>query len=257
MADTKVYPDKHLTYWFVPAGGISNIKAPTAIQINSGVNLSEAIAWDGTDVNPSESSDLDDAAITDAATAVEPGFDQFGVALQFFYPKDMSLSTDPQVIAYETFAPGRVEGFVVRRFKPEDTNTATYMNSADEEDWVEVFKVMADYTEHDTEGEDSTKFTVNFLPQGDMSGPVLIKSSNSVVVTPASPTMTAGDVQAIVAKLDGYNITADATWSTSNSAVATVSSTGVITAHSDGTATITANYPSADSPGTVSVTVGS
>ena len=255
MTDVKVYADKHVTYWWVSDGGFVNPKAPTPAEINLGVNLSPAIAWDGTEINPDSSSDIDDAAITDSATAVEAGFDQFGGTINMFYPKDMTNLTDPYVIAYSVFAPGRISGYLVRRFIPEDVNTDTSMATAAAGDWIEVFELQADFSAHDTEGEDSTKYSITFLPQGFMSGLVQVKGSVPVVIAPPSPTMAANAVQALTASVDGEPVTFDVTWSSSAPAVASVSSGGVVTAHATGPATITAAYASASADGTATLTV--
>lgn len=255
MTDVKVYADKHVTYWWVSAGGFVNPKAPTPAEINLGVNLSPAIAWDGTEINPDASSDIDDAAITDSATAVEAGFDQFGGTLNMFYPKEMTNNADPYVLAYNVFAPGRITGYLVRRFLPEDVNTDTSMGNAAAGEWVEVFELQADFSSHDTEGEDSTKYSITFLPQGFMSGLVKVKGSDPVVVAPASPAMAANAVQPLTATIDSDPVTFDVEWSSSDPAVATVSNGGVVTALTTGTATITAASASASASGSATVTV--
>jgi hypothetical protein len=256
MADTKTYPDKHVAISFVPLAGIASIFAPTAAELNAGVNISRAIAWDGLELNPEDSSDIDDAAITDSATAVEAGFDQYGVTLPLFYPKDLTLSTDPYVIAYNIFKPGRVAGYIVRRFKPAVTTTTTYSDVYAATDWVEIFKVIADFAEQDTEGEDSTKYTVHFLPQGTMSGPVLVKAAAPVVVSPgtASITVAGAGKTKLTATLSGFDITSDVTWTSSDNTKATVQN-GVVKAVAAGTATITGTYASGTAAGTSVITV--
>ena len=256
MADVKTYPDKHVALAFVASGGIANIYAPTPAELNAGVNLSRAVAWDNLEVNPSDSSDIDDASIVDSATAVEAGFDQYGVTLPLFYPKDLTLSGDPYVIAYNTFKAGRVAGYIVRRYKPAVSTLATFSDTFAVADWVEVFKVVADFADQDTEGEDSTKYTVHFLPQGTMSGPVLVKTASPVVVAPgtASITVAGAGKTKLTATLSGYDITADVTWTSSDNTKATVSN-GVVKAVAAGTATITATYASATGAGTSVITV--
>lgn len=255
MTDIRSMPDKHLAFWFVPSGGLAVENAPTAAELNNAVVLSQAIAWDASSVNPEDSSDIDDAAITDSATAVEAGFDQYGATLNLFYPKDLSLVGDPYVIAYNTFKVGRVEGYIVRRLKPADPNTDTALDLAAAGDWVEVFKVQADYSAQDTEGETSTKYTVAFLPQGFMSGPTMVKLASAVTVTPATLSATVGDKKVLKAALGGYNITADAKWSSSDPTKATVSGNGVVTVLGTGSVTITAEHQSATGSGSSTLTL--
>ncbi len=68
---------------------------------------------------------------------------------------------------------------------------------------------------------------------------------NGIVVSPASPSIPAGTTQRFTAQgyfNDGSNhdITAEVTWTSSNTAVATIDSTGLATAVGPGTTTITA-----------------
>ncbi len=83
---------------------------------------------------------------------------------------------------------------------------------------------------------------------------------NSVALTPSNPTIsTVGNTQQLVATAT-YNdnsqvvVTNAATYSSSNTAVATVNSTGLVTAVASGNATITATY--GGTSGTTVVTVG-
>jgi len=82
---------------------------------------------------------------------------------------------------------------------------------------------------------------------------------SSISVTPANPSIPAGAIQQFTATgnySDGtsYNITTQVTWSSSNTSVATVNSTGLATAFSAGTATITATSGSILGSTTLTVT---
>jgi YVTN family beta-propeller protein len=81
-------------------------------------------------------------------------------------------------------------------------------------------------------------------------------SAKQVVVTPSEATLDVGQTQQFSAQLfqDGKPKRAMFAWSSSDPTVATVSSTGLVTAVSGGEATITATVPQATS-GTASVTV--
>lgn len=69
-----------------------------------------------------------------------------------------------------------------------------------------------------------------------------VAAATAINVTPATATLAVGDVlQLVVTDNNGYDRTAECTWTTSNAARATVSSTGRVTAVATGTAaTITA-----------------
>lgn len=255
MTDVKVYPDKHMTLTWVPDGGIADIKSPTAAELNAGVPLSSATFWDSLDVNPTESSDLDDALITDSATAVEAGFDQYAATLPFGYPKDMTLTSDPFVIAYNVFAPGRVKGYIVRRFKPADVNTSTATDAYAAGDVVDLFYVICSYASQDTEGEDSTKYIVTTLPQGSMAAQKIVVSASAPVLSDATLAVGVGASAALTATLDGFPITYRSTWTTDDDTIATVSENGIVTGVSAGTATITIANDGATGTDTCDVTV--
>ena len=93
---------------------------------------------------------------------------------------------------------------------------------------------------------------VVFRPDGPAPTPA------SVTVSPAGPSIATGATQQLSATAtydDGttQNVTSEVTWSSSSSAVATVSSAGLVTAISPGTATVTALQGSVS--GSTSVTV--
>lgn len=252
MTDIKVTPENKIKVAFVGAGGISDINAPTTTELNAGTDISRAIAFDGFEAAASESSDIDDAAITDTGNAVEAGFDQFAVTLPLFHPTDFTDTSDIYQIAYELFNAADVSGYIVVRFTPD----AAYSTAWAEGDFVSVYKVILDYVEHDTEGEDSVKYIVHFLPQGEMKENAIVAyASTDVVVLPATLSSSAGDKDVATATLGGVSITQGATWTSSNTAVATVSENGVITSVASGSATITADHPAAANPDTCAVTV--
>lgn len=97
-------------------------------------------------------------------------------------------------------------------------------------------------------------------PQGTVtscSGSVQTVQVSSVTVTPSPVSLSANETAQLLATPKDVNGTALAgktiSWTSSNSAVATVSSTGLVTAKSSGTATITATVEGVS--GTASVTV--
>lgn len=249
MADTKVFSPGLVTYWFIGEGGIADIYAPTAAEINAGINLSEAVADDGTEVNASESSDIEDRSIVDAGNAVEPGIATFAATINLFRPMNMSDLNDPYVKAYNAFKTQRVKGYIVKRVNYPWADVAT---AGDE---VSVFKVLSAYTANDTAGEDAVKFLVEFLPQGQMSIKTRVETATPVVATPDVVSLAVGDYSAVIATLGGVEETGGCVWSTDDPAIATVEH-GVIHGVSAGTATVTVTHPaSTGTAETVAVTV--
>lgn len=252
MTDVKVFQGGNITYWWVPAGGIANINSPTPAEINAGTNISAAIAADGTEVTPTDSSDIDDRSIVDAGNVVEPGFGQFNASFTLFRPASTADVNDPYVKAYNLFKTQRVAGYIVKR------RFVAYGTAAAAGDRISVFQVLSDHTANDTAGEDSVKLIVPFLPQGNMVVNTFVKTALAVTVTPSSTSIASPTGKAaIVARLGaaGTVITQGATWTSSDPSKATVSENGVITAIAAGSVTVTATHPAATTAGTVTVTV--
>lgn len=254
MTDVKAFQGKgdDITYWWIPAGGIANIKAPTASEINAGVNLSLAVAADGTEVTASDSSDINDRSIVDRGNAVEAGFDQYNAAITLFRPFDMDDTAHPYVIAYNLFKTQKVHGYIVKR-----RLQAAYTSPAVAGQMISVFKVQSDYTADDTAGEDSVKINVGFLPQGQVAINTFVGGVAAVVASVATLTGSVGGKAAVTATLGsgGPSITQGATWSSSDTTKATVSENGVVKYVAAGSATITVSHPSATAADTIAVTV--
>lgn len=252
MADTKIMSNAQVTVWWVPAAGIADFRSPTAAEVNAGINLSPAIAWDGFELGATESNDLDDRSLVDAGNAVTRGFEQFAATLPMFRSLDPNDVTSDYVKAFETFRVGRVNGYLIERVI---APTAGPMAPAAAGDVVSVYRFMSDYVSDDTEGEDSYKFEVGFLPQGELIVNTQIKNASPVTVTPATLAATVGAVETVTATLGTRDYTQGVTWVSSDPAVAQVTPNGVVVPLSAGTATISATHPAATGPGAVTVTV--
>lgn len=251
MTDTKVFPARNVSYWWVPISGIADINAPTPAEINAGVNISRSVAADSTSVTATDSTDIDDRAITDAGNAVEAGFAQYEAALNLFRPSDPNDMNDPFAVTYNLFRTQRVPGYIVKRL------LVPWEEEASAGEMISVFRVLSDYTADDTEGEDSVKLLVQFLAQGQLSVNTFVATGDAVVVSEATLTLAAGDKGLVDANLGagGPSITQGATWRSDDTSVATVSPNGVVVGIATGSADITADHPSATGPGTVTVTV--
>ena len=252
MADTKIMSNKQVTVWFVPASGIADYQSPTAAEINAGINLSPAIAWDGFELAAADSNDIDDRSLVDAGNAVTAGFEQFSASLPMFRSLNPDDTSSSYVQAFETFRPGRVHGYLIMRLLPPGGNP---LAPAAAGQVISVYRFMSDAVTDDTEGEDSYKFTVGFLPQGQVKVNTLVKTAATVTVTPTTSSVAVGAVAAATATISGRNYTQGVRWASSDSSKATVSQNGVIKGVAAGTATVTATHPAATGPGTVTVTV--
>jgi hypothetical protein len=153
---------------WVPAADVTSeatfLTAPDKDILNGGIELTEAIAWDGYDLGAQDSNKIDDRSIIDEGQVQTRGFAQFSGSLTFFREGLLSDTTGPYAIAREAFKAStdgtRPTGFLVTRI-----NKAASPDYA-AGDIVSVYKFIADAYMDNTEGEDSVKFMVNFAPQG-------------------------------------------------------------------------------------------
>lgn len=257
MADEKVTSNGHVDVWFVPAASVADYRSPTATEINnSGVRLTPAIAWDGTTFPANdESSDIDDRSLEDVGNTLSRGFAQFGAELTFFRPVEGD-TTSPYAEAWDLFKTPRVPGYLITRVLQRDVAPNTTPATAG--DWISVFRFVTSTVNDDTEGEDSVKFIVGFLPQGELSVYTQVKNATAPTVTNASGTtsLDVGDHAVLRATMGGKRATQAVNWSSSDDSVVSVSPNGVVTAVGVGTASVTASHPAASAASTaVSFTV--
>jgi len=251
MVDEKAFAAGRLNVVWVPAGGIANINAPTAAEIAAGVALSPAIAWENYELAASESDAVDDRGILDKGNASSRGAAQFGGTVSYFRPVDPTDVTDPYSTAFAAFRTPRAYGYLITRvLQNVEGEHSTFVAGND----ISVFYFVADTFIDDTEGDDSVKFTVNYQPQGQLAVYTKV-AGGTIAVTPTTLASGAGDVDKAVATVDAQDVSAGATWTTSDPEVAGVNAHGVINSVAVGTATITATYPGATGTAEVAVTV--
>lgn len=251
MVDQKAFAAGRLNVVWIPQGGIANINAPTVAEINAGVALSDAIAWENYELAASESDAVDDRSILDKGNATSRGAAQFGGTLSFFRPSDPTDMTHPYSRAFAAYRTPRAYGYLVTRVLQNVEGEHSPFVIGDD---ISVFYMVADTFIDDTEGDDSVKYTVNFQPQGQLRvyGKV---AGGTISVLPTTLASAPGDVDKIVARVGGDDVSAGATWTTSNPVVAAVNTHGVVRSIAVGSATITATYPGTTGTATTTVTV--
>jgi hypothetical protein len=253
MADERVFSNGNVTTWVVPVTGIADYRSPTAAEINAGLNLTDAIAWDGTTFpTASESNDIDDRSLLDKGNATSRGFAQWEAVLNFFYPKNPLSATTDNAKAFQFFRGGRVEHYVITRVLQ---GTEGVLSPAVAGQDISVFKFVSDQTATDTEGENSYKLTVTEVAQGELAIHTLVKDTNPVVITLKGDAIaTVGDKTTYWATIGSKYMTQNVEWVSSDTSVADVTPNGVVIAIGTGTADITATHPAATGA-TVPVTI--
>ncbi len=168
IVGTKSTSNGKIKVYWVPVSELSGtedefVTEPSIADIEAGLDLTAAIAWDGYDLGATDSNKIDDRGIVDTGAVQERGFAQFSGALTFFRGIT-SETTGAYYEAYEAFKAAtdgtRPVGFLVTRI---NVPTATALATGQK---LNVFKFIADAFMDNTEGEDSVKFMVNFMPQG-------------------------------------------------------------------------------------------
>lgn len=242
MVDEKAFSNGNVSVWWLPNGGIAKIAEPTPAEINAGIPLSVSIAWENYELGTSDSDDIDDRGLMDVGNNTTRGAAQFAATLAFFRPMDPTDTTSDYVKAWEAFRIPRASGYLVVRTLQNVTGTQSPAVAGDD---ISVYKFIADAVTDDTEGDDSVKFQVNFMPQGDLAVYTKVKTASAVTLLPLTMPLAVAAHGKVVARLGGDNISSGAVWRSDAPNVASVSPHGVVTAQSTGTANITATYPSA------------
>jgi hypothetical protein len=168
IVGTKSTSNGKIKVYWVPIDEITGtedewVLAPSIADIESGVDLTSAIAWDSYELGSTDSNKIDDRGIVDEGQVQERGFAQFAASLMFFRGITTE-TTGAYYNAFEVFKAAtdgsRPVGFLVTRVGVPQADALAV------DDVVSAYKFIADAFVDNTEGEDSVKFMVNFAPQG-------------------------------------------------------------------------------------------
>lgn len=214
---------------------------PLAATLNaSALDLSAAIAWSDYDLGADDSSDVDDRSLVDLGNAVSRGAASYGATLSMFRDLYSTDNTSVYVKAFQAFRVERTLGWLILRV---NKDAALPWAAGDE---ISVFKLIADTIADDTEGEDSTKFTVTFLPQGMLYVHTMVGGAGVITGVPTTLAKTvAGGAYQLAPVVAGTSIVSRATYISSDTTKATVSPGGVVTPVAAGVPTITVSYGAA------------
>lgn len=255
MADQRITSNGHVDVWLVPVASIADASAPTATEINTyGLRITPAVAWDGTTFPAAtESDDVDDRSLEDVGNATTRGAQSFEAVLNFYYPKSYD-SGDEYAEAYDFVKTPGLNVYVITRVLQRDVAPAT--TDATAGDWISVYKGVTDGWQDDLADDDSYKYAVTILPQGEMYVYTQVKTAGPVVLRNISAVTApgVGDVVLLGATLGGHEATQSVSWSSSDETVATVSQNGVVTVLTTDEVDITATHPAATGA-TVAITL--
>jgi len=233
----------------------SQAQAPTEAILNAGttVQLTPAIAWQDFALGATDSDDVEDRGIADPGNAVSRGFANFEGTLSFFRDANQADTNSDYKKAFDTFRTPRTYGYMIMRVADKKWSDAWAAG-----DRVSVFRFVADIITDDATGDDSVKFTVSFLPQGLLYPYTVVRGDTPQAITGIAATKTqtvAAGPYVLTPLINGDDIRAVATYSSTDTTKARVTSNGVVVPVAAGTATITVNHPAATAAVTQALTL--
>lgn len=248
--------------WALP-NAFANWKSPTLTEANAALDIADSISWNDYDFGVESSETNDDPAITSKSNVQDRGAAQYGGSLSFYYPRQYDDNSNAHSLTYDALDAPRTLGYLLISIDGDlsANNTPTYTGGATRAfaagDYVHVFKVMtAGYAESVT-GEEAFRYTISFLPQGDLQVYTLIRAAAAPTITlnPTAPAVQVGKSVPVTATLIGRRYTRGLRWSSANSAIAKVSQNGIVTGVAVGTAVVTATFEQTGVSATATVTV--
>ena len=262
MADTRLPASGALRVRWHAGNAFANPLYPTVAELNAGLDIADSISWNDYSFGTSASNSVNDPAITSKSNVAGRGAAQYGGTLSFYHPLVRNDVTNPYWLTYSALKTPRTTGFISVSIDGDlsETTTPLYTGGAGRNyavgDYVHIYKVMtAGYSDAAT-GEDAFRYTITFLPQGQLSVYTVAGTGAAVVVVaPSTSSGAAGTKVPLTATVNGRPFTRGVRWSTSDATKATVSQNGVVTRVASGSATITATFQASGATATATITI--
>lgn len=255
MTDTRVYGNKRRTIavGLDSANPFADIEFATADELNALLNISSVVKWDSTDLAMQESDKIDDRVLTDNAGAQRRGFPQFGGSVNLLTPKDLANIVDIAVKAFNLFKTPRTVLWIADRVGP--LNSTPFVAGQR----INRYKIAVDAKKNQTSGDTSYSYTIKLIPQGDVFPQEIVASSIPLKISTSghktSLSLATNKWTWGQAKLGESTVTTQASWKSSNPAVAVVDGRGLVTGLSAGEAKVTASVPGAADSEPITITV--
>lgn len=236
---TRDLSNRRVQIWAGLASAVPDFTKVNATQLNAMLALAPAVRWDGLDFGMQSSDQEDDRSLDDDATETLRSFMQFGGGIPLFFPK----VADQSSILRQAFNLVRARGT--------ELAIAMRVGFADRRapgaagDFVNLFRVMTDGYQPDTEGTGGYAYVQNMIPRGDVSPWIVVDSATPTAVAIQGAATLSGVVGSLSlrrATYEGNDVTRLADWTSSNETVARVTD-GIIEITGVGTANITVKTP--------------
>ncbi|MDF2506259.1 MAG: hypothetical protein K0Q52_118 [Microbacterium sp.] len=246
MANTEVSTTGNVAILAGPDTAIPSANwssGPTFAQISALLNVSAGVKIDGTDFNVEASEQVDDRSFADQAGSQSRGPIQASGSIEVYTP-GKGDTTSPHAKAYDAFGTPRTKLVVGQRFAKAQGGPVA---AGDE---VNLFRVQTDARAHNR-NDSSRTLGVGLVFQDNALINYIVPAAAPTIPTVAVQggvsltTLTPTKVAMLKVTYHGRNITAGATYTSSNEAVFTVTKSGIIIAVGVGTATLKVSYPGA------------
>ena len=242
--DKKATANGNVNVWVIPRDAVEDLHNIKASEINAdGLNISDAISWGDTTLPTiSGSDDIDDRSIMDKGNATGRGAANYEASLSLFFPGDMDDQNSLFRKTWDIFKQTRVPLILVVRILQGETGVAS---EAEEGQIYNAFYMLNSTYRNSTEGDNSVKYTVGFMSQGSLQvNGVFGGAANIEATVVESPATLAVDEHGpIRVDVGGVRLGRAFTWRSTNTSVATVSPSGVVTGVGTGSADIRGTYP--------------
>lgn len=247
---TKVLSNQRVTVLAGLASGISDWTKPTLAELTALTNVSGAVNWDSFDLNIQASEQSDDRTLTDGAGAQSRGYANFGGNLQFVNPTVTDLASVYRS-TYNIFSTPRVQLVVAVRY-----GKANSTAPAAGDRWY-VYRLITDAVSFG-QGNVSKYYTVSLIARDDFVANYIVPPASAVAITQTivSASASVGDLVFASATYQGWNVTKEVTWVSSDETKLVPVHPGIFLAKAAGTPTIQATYPgaTASTAGTITIT---
>lgn len=248
MVAAKINSNKNTALFIGVISAVADVTKPTLAELNTLLNASDYVKWDGYDFGVEASEQDEDRVLTDSATAASRGYENFGGTIAFFPP----LPTDTSSVARQVrslVSTPHTELVLVQR----DGYAADA--AWDEGQVFNAFHVITD-ANAELRGDKNRYYTINFKNKGFAGiNRIVPTASPAAVVIGGTPAVDVDETIQLTATYEGNNITVGATWASSDETVAIVTPHGKVIGVSAGTADISATYPGSAAGTPTEVTV--
>lgn len=257
MVDTRYPVSGSIRAWWTPLNGFANWEAPTEAELAASLDISDAISWNDKDFGVQASNTVSDPAITAKGNTQNRGAAQYGGSFSFYYPGAFNDNSNLYSLVFDALRLPGTAGYITVRVDGLELGTAAGTaaqpgTDPEDGDLVNVFRVeTGGYAEAIT-GEEAFRYTVSFLPKGQVKTVTVVRASASPVapVIAGAASVAQGDHIVLTATLAGRKYTRGLRWTTSDPSVATVSRNAVVTGQGTGSADIIAIDPATNTPST-------